>query len=126
MSWFCLAVVGDILRDFHGLTVQLEGKHVPLAPVVLVVALVLLVIGSFSLLFGYHARHGAVLLFGLAVVSTVTLHDFWHVAAGPARDGEFQIFARDMAIAGGLLLVVGLGAGPFALDNKSGGGNRRR
>ena len=41
----------------------------PLPPLVLVVALVLIVMGCFSLLFGYHTRHGAVLLFGLTIVA---------------------------------------------------------
>ena len=88
---------------------QLDAKHVPLPPLVLVVALVLLVMGCFSLLFGYHVRHGAVLLFGLTMVAAFVLHDFWHIPEGPARSTEFDIFARDMAICGGLLLMIGIG-----------------
>ena len=122
--WFFLTVIGDIFNDFHGLAVQFDARHVPLAPVVLVVAVVLLVIGCISLLFGYHARHGAVLLFGLTIVSAVLLHDFWHFSDASARAVEFEIFTRDIAICGGLLLMIGVGAGPFAIDNRGSGKKR--
>ena len=41
--------------------------------------------GTFSLLFGYHTRHGAVMLFGMTIVATVVLHDYWHFADPAAR-----------------------------------------
>ena len=124
LTWFFITVIGDILNNFHGISVQLGSKHVPLPPLVMVVALVLLVMGCFSLLFGYHTKHGAVLLFGLTVVTAVVLHDFWHLPQGPARSSEFDVFARDLAICGGLLIMIGLGAGPGALDNRPVGKKR--
>jgi putative oxidoreductase len=125
LVWYFLTVAGDILDNFHGLGIQLADKHMPLPPLVLVVALVLIVLGCISLLFGYHARHGAVLLFGLSTVAAVTLHDYWHVTPEGGRGALFALFTRDIAIAGGLLVIVGLGAGPFALDNRSKGGKKR-
>ena len=59
------------------------------------------------------------------IVSAFTLHDFWHIAPGAAHTAEFTIFTRDFAISGGLLMIVGLGAGPFALDNRPKGGKKR-
>jgi len=55
----------------------------------------------------------------------VMLHDFWHIPYGATRDAELQTFARDMAICGGLLMIVGLGAGPFAADNRPPPGKKR-
>jgi uncharacterized membrane protein YphA (DoxX/SURF4 family) len=59
----------------------------------------------------------------MTMIAAVTMHDFWHYADAAARAQQFAIFARDFAICGGLLLLVGMGPGPFALDNrgKSGG-----
>jgi uncharacterized membrane protein YphA (DoxX/SURF4 family) len=65
------------------------------------------------------------ILFGLTVVAAVLLHDYWHFSDLAARDVEFEIFARDIAICGGLLLIMGVGGGPFAIDNRSGGKPRR-
>lgn len=124
MVWFYMSAAMNILNDWHHITVQMDAKHVPIPPLVLIVVLMLIVMGSISLLFGYHARHGAVMLFGMTCVAAVTMHDFWHIADAAARYNDFQIFARDAAIAGGLLFIVGMGPGPFALDNRSSGGGK--
>ena len=73
------------LQLVHDVAQQLAARHVPLPPLMLVVALVLMVLGCVSLLFGYHTRHGAVLLFGLTIVAAVPLHDFWHFSDAGAR-----------------------------------------
>ena len=124
--WFYLSAAGDILGNFHGLATELAAKHVPIPPLVLVVALVFIFIGCISLLFGWHTRYGAVMLFGMTIVATFALHDYWHYGSGPARAAEFTIFIRDFAICGGLLLMVGMGPGPFAIDNRAKGGGKKR
>jgi putative oxidoreductase len=122
--WVYGAAAMNIITNWHSVASQMDARHMPLAPVVLVVTLVLIVLGCISLLFGYHTRHGAVLLFGLTIVAAVVMHDFWHIAEGPARWAQFDIVARDVAICGGLLLMVGMGAGPFAIDNRAAGGGK--
>ena len=124
--WFYLTGAMDILANFHRITGELEAKQVPVAPLVLLVALLVIFMGCISLLLGWHTRYGAVMLFGLTIVAAVTMHDFWHVADGAARATELGIFSRDIAICGGLLLMVGMGPGPFAIDNRGKGGGKRR
>jgi putative oxidoreductase len=85
---------------------------------VVVVALTVMVLGAVALVLGYQTRHAAMLLFALVLIASVALHDFWQLPAGAPRDAEFAIFARNMAIAGGLLIIVGLGPGRFAIDNR--------
>jgi putative oxidoreductase len=123
--WFYMTAAVNILDDWHAIAAQMALKHVPLPPLVLLVVLVFIVMGSISLLFGYNTRHGAVLLFGMTVVAVVVMHDFWHYADPAARAVELGIFSRDLAICGGLLLMVGMGPGPFAVDNRASGGKRR-
>ena len=122
--WFYLTSAMDILGNWHSIATDMTDKHVPIPPLVLLVVLVFIFMGCISLLFGYHTRHGAVLLFGLTIIAAFALHDFWHMADGAARGVEFDIFSRDLAISGGLLLMVGMGAGPFAIDNRTGGGGK--
>jgi putative oxidoreductase len=125
--WFYLTSAMDITGNWQTITADLAAKHVPLPPLVLLVALLLIAMGSISLLFGYHTRHAAILLFGMTMIAAVTMHDFWHFPEAAGRAQQFAIFARDFAICGGLLLLVGLGPGPLAIDNrpKSGGGKKR-
>ncbi len=127
--WFYVTSAMDIVVNWHTIAADLAAKHVPLPPLVLLVVLLLIVMGSISLLFGYHTRHAAIILFGMTMIAAVTMHDFWHYTDAAARAQQFGIFARDFAICGGLLLLVGLGPGPFALDNRGkagGGGGKKR
>jgi putative oxidoreductase len=126
LVWFYGSGGMNIIDRWANVAEQLSSRHVPLPPLVLVVALILIAMGCFSLLFGYHTRHGAVILFGLTIIAAVTLHDFWHFSDAAARDVEFEIFARDIAICGGLLLMIGVGAGPFAIDNRARSGGKSR
>jgi len=46
----------------------------------------------------------------------VLIHDYWKIESVVDRNADYDIFIRNMAIAGGLLFLVGMGPGPFALD----------
>ena len=67
---------------------------------------------------GYHARTGALALFAFLVFATLVLHDYWHMADPARRAAEYELFARNVAILGGLLLLIGMGSGPFGIDNR--------
>jgi putative oxidoreductase len=123
--YFYLTSAMDILGNWQGIAGELAAKHVPIPPLVLLVALVFIFIGSISLLLGWHTRYGAVMLFGMTIVATFALHDYWHYADPHARAAQLGIFTRDFAICGGLLLMVGMGPGPFAIDNQGKGGKKR-
>ena len=122
--YFYVSSAIDMLGNWQGMATDLAARHVPIPPLVLVVALVLTFMGSISLLFGWHARHGAVLLFVMTIIAAFGLHDFWHYSDAAARSVQFNIFIRDFAICGGLLLLVGMGPGPFAIDNQPKGKKR--
>lgn len=108
------------LTSFDANVALLRDEHVPAAAALQVIALAVMFLGGLSLALGYHVRHGALLLFGFTVIVTVLLHAYWTLSDSSGRIGEFEIFTRNMAIAGGLLLIVGMGPGPFALDNIGG------
>ncbi|MBN9554112.1 MAG: DoxX family protein [Alphaproteobacteria bacterium] len=118
LSWFYGSAAFNIVVNWSHMVAQLGAKHVPMPPLVLVVAFVLMVMGTYSLIVGYHTRHGAVLLFAMTMVGAVVLHDYWHITDPVLRRAEFEIFSRDVAICGGLLVMIGMGCGPFGWDNR--------
>jgi uncharacterized membrane protein YphA (DoxX/SURF4 family) len=126
LVWFYATGAMNIVYHWSVMAAQLSARHVPLPPLILVIALIFVTLGCVSLLFGYHTRHGAVLLFGTTIVAAVLLHDFWHFSDAGARATQYEIFARDIAICGGLLLMIGVGGGPLAIDNRSVGGGKGR
>jgi len=117
LAWFFLTQAYRYALDWNNTTVLLTMKQVPAAPALLLATLIGLVMGSLSLVIGFRTRIGALVLFAITVAATVTLHDYWHLQAVVARAADFDVFARNVAIAGGLLLLIGMGSGKFGFDN---------
>lgn len=125
LAWFFLTMTYRYGYDWEATAILLSMKGVPAAPLLLLAGLATNVIGSISLLIGSHTRAGALALFVVTVASTIAVYDYWNISAALAREADFDIFARNVAIAGGLLLLIGMGPGKFAIDN-SGSPDRHR
>ena len=117
MAWFFLTQAYHYALDWNNTAILLTMKDVPTPPVLLLIALVGIVLGSLSLVLGFCTRAGALALFAITVAATVTMHDYWHLRVAAARNADYDIFMRNMAIAGGLLMLIGLGSGRFGMDN---------
>jgi putative oxidoreductase len=119
LAWFFLSEVWSRAGEWKANVALMEFQGLPVAPLLLALAFIVMILGGLSLLLGYQTRHGALLLFAFTVIVTLVMHAFWKIHAGSDRAADYDIFARNIAIAGGLLVLVGLGSGPFALDNKT-------
>jgi len=124
LAWFFLAEAYSRAAAWDANVTKMAMLNLPAAPLLLTAAVIVMFVGGISLVLGFHARHGAMLLFGFTIAATVLMHDYWHLTAAVVRDADYELFARNIAIAGGLLMVIGLGAGPFAIDNKASGKKR--
>ena len=124
LAWFFLTQAYHYALDWNDTAILLTMKNVPTPPVLLLTALTGIVLGSISLVLGFRTRAGALALFAITIAATVTMHDYWHLRAAAARSADFDIFARNMAIAGGLLILIGMGSGRFAMDDPGGGGGK--
>jgi putative oxidoreductase len=51
------------------------------------------------------------------LVVSFMMHDFWAIGDADLMRTEMQLFAKNMAIAGGLLVMVGHGAGRWSYDS---------
>jgi putative oxidoreductase len=120
LAWFFLSEVYTRAGAWEANVSLMALKQIPAPPFLFALAILVMVLGGLSLLLGFHARHGAMLLFGFTAVSSVLMHDYWHITEAAARAADYEIFARNIAVAGGLLMVIGLGAGPVAFDNRKG------
>jgi putative oxidoreductase len=119
LGWFFLSQVALYGGDWDATVTLMHFRAIPAAPFTLAVTLLLLSMGSLSLIFGFHARYGALLLFSLTIIAAVLLHDYWRITGNPgARAADFELFACYAAIAGGLLVLIGQGPGPVAIDNR--------
>lgn len=85
------------------------GVMPELLPLVIAVEL----IGGILLIIGYQSRLAALALAGFTLIAGLLFHfDF-------ADQMQQILFMKNLAITGGLLMIVNLGPGAFAIDNKS-------
>ncbi len=102
---------------YAGTAGYMEMMGVPgaLLPLVIVTELG----AGLALAVGWNARIAAFLLAGFSIVSGYLFHLVPSFGMeGMAAQGEMISFMKNVTIAGGMLMVVALGAGPFALDNR--------
>jgi putative oxidoreductase len=84
-------------------------------PFFLFMAIVVELAGGLSLLLGFKARWGALLLAAFLIPVTLIFHDFWRYSGGEAEN-QMQHFMKNLTIIGGLLTVAAHGAGAWSLD----------
>jgi putative oxidoreductase len=69
-----------------------------------------------SLILGIGARYGALLGLAFVVIAFATAHRYWEFSE-TAQNLQYAFLSKDLAIAGGLLLLFVTGAGRFSVDN---------
>ncbi len=110
-GFFALAGFNKI-GGYAGTQAYMEAFGIPggLLPLVIVLELA----GGLALIAGWQTRLVAFLLAGFSVVSGLIFHaDF-------ADPMQHILFMKNVAIAGGLLMVVASGPGALALDTRAG------
>jgi putative oxidoreductase len=100
------------LSSFASTQAYMESAGVPGALLPVVIAIELL--GGLAIILGWHTRIAAFLLAGFSLLSAVLFHaDF-------GDQMQIVMFMKNLGLAGGFLMMVALGAGPWSIDNRSG------
>lgn len=96
------------IGGYAGTQSYMESVGVPgiLLPLVIVLELA----GGLALILGWRARLVAFLLAGFTLLSAILFHwDF-------GNQQQYLNFMKNLAIAGGFLMIVSHGAGPYSID----------
>ena len=101
------------LVNFAGTSAYMESAGVPGMLLPLVIAVELL--GGLAVILGWHTRVAAFLLAGFSLLSAALFH------ANFGDQMQMIMFMKNLALAGGFLMIVALGAGAFSLDNRRAG-----
>ncbi len=114
---FLASAVMKKIPDFAGTAAMMEGKGIPQPKILLAGAIAFLILGSVSLILGFKARWGALLLLIFLAAATYYFHAFWRVA--PEERGiELTNFLKNVALMGTMLFIIANGAGPWSLDDR--------
>jgi putative oxidoreductase len=101
--------------DLGGTASFIASAGLPLPAVLAFLTAVLEVVAGAALAVGFQARLAALALGLFTLVASVLFHNFW--AMPPDQQFVQQLmFTKNLAIAGGLLFVFALGAGPASFD----------
>lgn len=111
-----LASGANKVMDWQQPAQMMADKGLPAVNVLLSVAVALEIIGGLSVLLGIYARLGALMLLAFLVPVSVIMHDFWTLE-GAQQMPEMINFMKNVSIAGGVVLVLALGAGPCSFDS---------
>jgi len=86
---------------------ELAGHGVPmsLVPLLMIGGRILQVVAGVALLFGIRERLAALALAAFLIPATLAAHDFW-AYRGPELQAQLVNFSKNVAMLGGLLLVV--------------------
>jgi putative oxidoreductase len=125
-----LALVGRILLailfikygfekvvGFQGTVGYIAAKGLPMPAVLAALAAVVELGGGILLAVGLLTGWAALALAGFCVLTAFLFHPFWTLPAAQ-QYGEQVNFFKDLALAGGLLVVAGFGAGAASIDGR--------
>lgn len=103
------------LTGFSGTVGYIASVGLPLPSLAAVAALLVEILGSLALLFGFGTRIAALVLALFTLVASFFFHAYWSVPADQTMVTQL-LFFKNIAVVGGLLVLAGQGAGGLSLD----------
>ncbi len=123
-TFFGLIFVLSGINHFNDNTIAYGASQgVPMAEFLIPASGALALIGGLSIIFGYFARFGALLLVAFLVPVTLTMHAFWNITDPAMHQMQMIQFMKNLSMLGGAILIAYYGAGPRGLDSKRSGSN---
>ena len=111
----CIGMVAELDDKVVG---YMESAGVPAPNILLPGAIVFLIVGSLSVMLGFKARLGAVLLLTFLILATYYFHAFWALEGQQQQEQTIQ-FMKNLSMMGAMLFIIANGSGPMSLDNRS-------
>jgi putative oxidoreductase len=103
--------------DWAGITADVSNSIISAIPMLLAIAIAVELAGGLCLLLGYKTRLAAFALFAFLIPTTLIFHSFWRF---PEAEQQVQtiMFMKNLAIMGGLAMLMSFGPGRVSVDNK--------
>lgn len=117
---FALIFVFAAFGHFTSETINMGASHgVPWAEFLVPASGVMALAGGLSVMFGYHARIGALLLLAFLLPVTLVMHNFWAYSNPAEATMQMTHFMKNVSMMGGALFVCFYGAGPMSIDHRA-------
>jgi len=116
---FALIFVLSGLQHFSSGTIGYAASQgVPMPGFLAPLSGVISVLGGLSIMVGYKARWGALLLLIFLVPVTLMMHNFWAVSDPMMHANQMAHFLKNLSLMGASILFFYFGSGPTSIDNR--------
>jgi putative oxidoreductase len=105
------------IGGFDGTVAYIAAAGLPLPQVGAVVAIAVELLGGIALAIGFKTRWVALVIGIFTLVAAFFFHNYWAMAPDRVLAQSIS-FWKNVAITGGMLMVVAFGAGAYSLDRK--------
>jgi putative oxidoreductase len=105
------------IAGFAGTAGYIASKGLPMPEVGVVIAILVEMLGGLALIAGFGTRIAALVLAVFTLVATFIFHNYWGVPAEMQMVQQLMFF-KNIAVVGGLLVLVAFGAGGWSVDAK--------
>ena len=113
---FVVSGVGKI-TGYAGTAAYMASKGLPLVEILLPLTIAVELGGGLLLALGWKARWAALALLLFLIPTTLIFHQFWGLEPKLAQMQKIH-FLKNVAIMGGMLMVLAIGAGAWSVDRK--------
>ncbi len=111
---FVLAGYGKI-KGYDGTAGFMASAGLPMVAVLLPLTILVELGGGIALVIGWKARWVALALAIFTLLASLVFHNFWAMTPDKVMVNTL-LFQKNMAIIGGMLMVVAFGPGRFSVD----------
>lgn len=115
-GFFLVAGLGKF-AGLEGTAGYIASQGLPMPGVLAFLTAALETLGGLALIVGWQVRLAALALAAFTLLASAIFHAYW---AAPAEQAFVQqlLFNKNLALTGGLLMFVALGAGGWSLDGR--------
>ena len=115
---FVVSGIGKI-TGYAGTAAMMASKGLPVVDILLPLTIAVELGGGLLLALGWKARWAAAALFLFLIPTTLIFHQFWGIDPKLVQMQKIH-FLKNVAIMGGMLMVLAAGAGAWSVDRKAG------
>lgn len=105
------------LSNISGTAGFIASGGIPFPNLVAVLVGAFELLGGIALVLGFQARLIGLLMALFTIAASIVFHAYWAVPAEQQYVTQL-LFMKNLSVAGGMLLISALGAGPLSLDQR--------
>lgn len=117
--FYSLIFLTTIMSHFSSGAIEYaKSQGVPAASFLVPASGIMACVGALSIILGYKAKWGALLIVLFLIPVTFMMHGFWKVADPMQSQMQMAMFMKNISMLGAALIIAYFGSGPLSLDKE--------